>query len=129
MKRCRTCGNEKPFGEFHRYRAGGTRLRGECKSCISAKAAARNAGIRDGSIVRKPAAEPEPTGESKTCSRCRIRQDTSQFDRDSRRADGRHSHCKHCRREQNTTYLIGGPSTWREESDRSGEAPRSLAAS
>lgn len=84
MKRCSSCRQSKPPGEFQRdkrYRDG---LTGRCTACIVAYNRERRREKR-----RYKAAK-------RTCLRCRKRKTPGSFHVHSRRADGRTQLCKAC---------------------------------
>lgn len=98
MKRCRTCGEVKPFDAFHRQSTSRDGHAGTCKQCRLAQEAARR---RDAGTPQR-ATFDDPPGE-KTCRRCGTRKPATDFRPAPRNtADGLASYCRACDRQADT---------------------------
>lgn len=104
---CRVCGQRKPESEFYWHDRAQAKRKTECKKCTCARVAKRAEALR-------PVADVSPvvlSGEVRRCIHCQKSQPVEHFY--MRKATGRRgSVCDSCRREQQRSYHINGPSAY-----------------
>lgn len=96
VKRCPTCGEEKPLDQFGKNRARHDGVQTHCKACQAARHKAtykpKKPAIKMGHRMEALIA----AGERKICRRCGIPKSLNCFDGNSAKSDGKQNYCRGC---------------------------------
>lgn len=96
MKTCPTCGETKPFTEFHKDRSKRDGLNLYCKPCMIAK---------QRTFAKRPPRHADPEG-MKTCQRCKSLKPLADFHRSTLHHDGFDRRCKTCTNELHRAWRL-----------------------
>lgn len=88
IKRCTTCGQDKPLSAYHACRRGQFGRRTQCRDCSSGYSSRKRIASKEGWELRVP--------ESKACPVCKKHWPARMFQVDRGSANGLHSYCLEC---------------------------------
>lgn len=122
MKLCKTCGETKPFDQFHKDRSKADGLNFYCKPCMIAK---------QHEYAARPPRRVDPEGQ-RTCDHCKTLKPLADYYADARRFDGLSRRCKTCQsaahnhwRLNNLDKAAADQKRWRvENAERSADIDR-----
>lgn len=97
MKTCKTCGETKPFDQFHKDRSKSDGLNFYCKPCVIAK---------QKEYATRPPRHQDPEG-LKTCQRCKTVKPVTDFNNERKRFDGLSRRCRTCDSELTNAWRSG----------------------
>lgn len=98
-KVCKKCEQEKSVRDFYRTPGPSGGYRHKCIACYKADELDRHRRRAAGLIP--PKEKPQPKGETKTCTQCKVEKDVTEFHRS---ANGYHTKCAQCRNKYNRDY-------------------------
>ena len=94
-KICSKCGQNKPVSEFLRRKISKDGYRGQCKECMRRDFLIYNDHIRNLPPEEKPRHKP-PMGITRTCRKCHIKKDITEFRKKSENVAGVSYACNDC---------------------------------
>lgn len=101
VKRCPTCGKDKPLDQFGRNRARKDGVQSCCKACASAKQKAKYQPKKPAIKMGWRMAALISDGKRKICRRCGTAKALDRFDANSTKSDGKQNYCRSCMSKMN----------------------------
>lgn len=116
MKRCPSCGEDKPLDQFGKNRARHDGLQSECKDCARVRDAARYQKKKPVVEIDDRTAALIAAGKRKFCPGCQTVKVIGVFGRNRSKPNGRQDYCKLCQRSYTLRVamrkLAGTMPTW-----------------